>query len=64
MATPRKPSVLAYKAVRGAETTEHAREVYTAMKASSCHTADLCRLANDCPFVVDCLIADGDADAR
>lgn len=56
-ASPRHPSVLAYKAVRDAATTADARLVYDAMKASGCHTADTCTLSKTCPFQAGCLTA-------
>jgi hypothetical protein len=60
---PRKPSVLAYQAVRGADTTDDARTVYAAMKASPCHTADICVMAESCPFVIDCRFVEAVDDA-
>lgn len=57
--TARRPSVLAYRAVRDAETTEEARRVYDAVKGTRCHTGDSCDLDGDCPFYVDCLLSEG-----
>lgn len=56
----RRPSVLAYKAVRDADTTDDAKRVYDAMKASACRAADLCALDEACPFYVGCLLAEND----
>jgi hypothetical protein len=55
-ASPRRPSVLAYRAIRDARTTEEATQVYAAMKASACYPADLFALDDACPFYVGCLI--------
>jgi hypothetical protein len=59
---PRNPNVLAYNAVRDAATTEEARRVYDGMKASACYRATLCVVDPDCPFYVDCLLAEGGTD--
>lgn len=59
---PRNPNVLAYKAVRDAETTEQAKQVYATMKASACYSTDLCVVDPDCPFYVGCLVAEGGTD--
>ena len=57
--SPRRPSVLAYRAVRDADTTEAAKRVHDAMTASRCHAADACALDEACPFYVGCLVAEG-----
>lgn len=54
----RRPSVLAYRAVRDADTTEDARQVYATVKASACYPADTCALDGACPFYVGCLLAE------
>lgn len=56
MTIARRPSVLAYKAVRDADTTADAKRVYDAMQASTCHPADTCTLDEACPFYVGCLL--------
>ena len=58
----RRPSVLAYRAVRDADTTEDAQRVYAAMQASACHPADACALDGACPFYVGCALAESEAD--
>lgn len=58
----RNPHVLAYKATRDAETAEEARRVYAAMQASTCYSTSLCVVDPDCPFYVDCLLAEGASD--
>ena len=59
---PRNPNVLAYQAVRDAADTEEARRVYAAMQAAACYKAITCVVDPDCPFYVDCLIAEGGSD--
>jgi hypothetical protein len=59
----RRPSVLAYRAVRDADTTEDARQIYDAVKASACYTADACALDGACPFYVGCAVTGPDAAA-
>jgi hypothetical protein len=59
---PRNPNVLAYRAVRDAQTTEEAKRVYDAMKAATCYQATLCVVDPACPFYVDCLLAEGGSD--
>lgn len=56
---PRNPSVLTYRAIRDAQTTEQARQVYDAAKASTCYRAIMCTVDPDCPFYADCLAAEG-----
>lgn len=59
---PRNPHVLAYRAVRDAEGTEEAKRVYAAMKSSPCYPKSACCLAAECPFYVDCLVAENPGD--
>jgi hypothetical protein len=60
----RNPSVLAYQAVRDAQTTEEAKAVYDAMKASACYASSLCVTDPDCPFYAGCLTAEGGEPCR
>lgn len=59
MTAARRPSVLAYKATRTADTTEEAKRIHVAMRASSCYPADACALDGACPFYVGCAIDEG-----
>ena len=62
MTDRRRPSVLAYRAIRDADTTADAQAVYAAMQASGCHPADSCALDEACPFYVGCALAEGAPD--
>lgn len=55
---PRNPHVLAYRAVRDAEDTAEARRVYAAVQLSPCYPKSACCLAAECPFYVDCMMAE------
>jgi len=59
----RNPHILAYNAVRDADSTEVAKRVYDSLERSPCYTADTCCLNAECPFYVDCSVADGDGNA-
>jgi hypothetical protein len=58
----RNPHILAYNAVRDADSTEVAKRVYDAMEASDCYRPGKCVVSETCPFYVDCSMAEGDGD--